>query len=786
MHNCQAMRVRDFWEPLFVAFLFPIAMFPTMPFVTGLVIIPVLWLMRWRRGALPARIRLDLPIVLLVCCLPLAAINLGRWAAIEKPVQTTGPAGMVPDNQIQLTPGAPVSGAASLRQDATEGSLAMWVRPTDWSGNDGSAQMLIHQAGTKNNVIYKWHDNRLYFWEPGIGDVVSGPVDAHNLGPNAWHLIVVDWNQSATIDGVHYALLYVDGAVIGSRTIPFVTEPWGELLIGEPDEELGDVANWRRPLTPPEIQQAFASGNLHIAALGRPDLLFYAPSPMSESNRVVLSPGTSGTSSLLRRSINVGIGLLPWCPGACAALNGLTAGSLQRDERTPFHVAPTQPANRTLTGLQVGAWYAAIIGYTPTVGRCALTVTIGPGQASMVLPVLDDTKTVTASLPFQANATTANIVWRTASGCSPASFVVAYQSVSRLTVVPASYLVALQDSHDGIGNYRKLLGLLLGIALAYAIVDLAATERHLVLMVRAVVFAGAAVAALSIPFTRWDVRDKLLPFSSRLVLGHAQAQLFSVNPNEVAGVIAFLLPLAIAACLDSQRLWRFLLSAAAAELFVVLLLDQSRTAIVAAVIATALLGSWRARRLSAPLVIAGIASSLAILYWLRRDPLLGGRLEIWGVALRIIPHFFWTGVGIGQFDVVYAAYNPAAGSGDYIPHAHNLILQAALDLGIFGAAAYLGVLACGLMLAWQGAARPTRSWLASGLGCSLVGFLLFGISDTIAPGARGGVFLWAVLGLIAAREQLRRRTAIQVLAEGVPAERCAGPPDQASCRPRPE
>jgi hypothetical protein len=73
-------------------------------------------------------------------------------------------------------------------------------------------------------------------------------------------------------------------------------------------------------------------------------------------------------------------------------------------------------------------------------------------------------------------------------------------------------------------------------------------------------------------------------------------------------------------------------------------------------------------------------------------------------------------------------------------------------LGIFGGAAYLSVLATALFVAWRASRRgdPVLRWFAAGCFACLLAFLGFGVFDAIAPGARGGVFLWLILGLTAA------------------------------------
>lgn len=139
---------------------------------------------------------------------------------------------------------------------------------------------------------------------------------------------------------------------------------------------------------------------------------------------------------------------------------------------------------------------------------------------------------------------------------------------------------------------------------------------------------------------------------------------------------------------------------------------------------------------------------------------LDGRVEIWSRAIYGIQDFAFTGMGMNTFRrVVHVLYplfliGPEADLG----HAHNIWLQAGLDLGIPGLIGYLAL--------WVGAAamlfrcyverstlnvqRSTlRRALALGFGGSLAAFAVYGITDAVALGAKPGALWWLMLGLIA-------------------------------------
>jgi putative inorganic carbon (HCO3(-)) transporter len=90
-------------------------------------------------------------------------------------------------------------------------------------------------------------------------------------------------------------------------------------------------------------------------------------------------------------------------------------------------------------------------------------------------------------------------------------------------------------------------------------------------------------------------------------------------------------------------------------------------------------------------------------------------------------------------------------------HAHNHLLQVALDLGLPGLIAYLSLwLTSAVMLhriwscsqGWEG-----RLWVL-GLGGSMLGYFIYGLTDAVALGAKPGFLWWYLLGLIAALHRI--------------------------------
>jgi putative inorganic carbon (HCO3(-)) transporter len=171
---------------------------------------------------------------------------------------------------------------------------------------------------------------------------------------------------------------------------------------------------------------------------------------------------------------------------------------------------------------------------------------------------------------------------------------------------------------------------------------------------------------------------------------------------------------------------------------------RSRLAAIATVLLLALLAAGLHERLQ-PLLNEQVGSGVAA------D--VPSRIEMWSRAVRIIGDFPITGIGMNTFRRVMPAMYPVFLTPPEIDvaHAHNHLLQVALDLGIPGLIAYLAI--------WFGAASLlTRTyrvapdawlrWIAGGAAAGMIAYFAFGTVDAIALGAKVGIFFWIALALI--------------------------------------
>lgn len=150
-----------------------------------------------------------------------------------------------------------------------------------------------------------------------------------------------------------------------------------------------------------------------------------------------------------------------------------------------------------------------------------------------------------------------------------------------------------------------------------------------------------------------------------------------------------------------QRLTTALLSLFFLALLAILLLTQSRGGYLAFGVGwgMVLLLRWPRLWLTVPFLLGGLGYSLysvgatSVFDLLGADNTFGGadwRGPVWHASWQAFQDFAWTGIGIGNFQQVMPLLYPNPAIANVAAtHAHNLLLQIGLDLGLPGLAAYL-------------------------------------------------------------------------------------------------
>lgn len=314
--------------------------------------------------------------------------------------------------------------------------------------------------------------------------------------------------------------------------------------------------------------------------------------------------------------------------------------------------------------------------------------------------------------------------------------------------------------------------LLSGIALYYALANWATSAERLRWVQIGVVLAGLALALGSPVSVEWP--SGKLPIIPASLYQHFVLWVSdTVHPNVMAGSLVILLPIPLAWLLfggwRSGRLQFFLVLISSFAMVFVLFLTQSRGAWTAfgAILIVLIALRWRWGWLAFPACfLAGIGLAYRFGFTRLVETIaasstiggLDGRAEIWSRAVDMIRDFPFTGIGMGSFgkvaDSLYPFFMYQPGS---VPHAHNLFLQVAVDLGIPGLVAWTSILVLMTVSAWRvyrTGWRTGASWitgLGAGLLCSQLALVVHGLSDAVTWGmVRPAPIVWALWGLAAA------------------------------------
>lgn len=352
---------------------------------------------------------------------------------------------------------------------------------------------------------------------------------------------------------------------------------------------------------------------------------------------------------------------------------------------------------------------------------------------------------------------------------------------------------------------EKGAGVILGIATYYAIVNSVQREPRLWFAAGLLVAASALLALIGLFGTSWWTGGKTLPLQAiyealpRLITSIPRSRTGGIHPNQIGGTLALLLPPTLGVWLAlrrSPRLQRLLgvpptlILMVAAFIALMILLIQSRgawlgilgvfvagvvvrrrwlawTTLALALVGCAVLAAEVLPRLSPdarlspsetlPSDLARIVMEMDNLTrpdWEGYSPNWLNRLEIWRNALLTLYDYPFTGVGMAAWPQVSAANYIYQVSGaqfvlNEMTHAHNLILEAAVNFGVLGLVAFLALLLGYFVSVGRSLRRLSAEhrWLLLGLAGGILAHLLHGLVDAIAFGAKPGVLLWAILGL---------------------------------------
>ena len=252
-----------------------------------------------------------------------------------------------------------------------------------------------------------------------------------------------------------------------------------------------------------------------------------------------------------------------------------------------------------------------------------------------------------------------------------------------------------------------------------------------------------------------------------------------VNQNALAALVLLVIPVA-ASCLwmrSVPRTQQYLLQALSALLCLggawILVVTRSRTALIAVWLLMMLVLTISRKRSAWTLLIGcgTAATPLAGLVWLYLVPserlaeavgrvqyVLQDRVHILVFATKTLADNLWFGIGLNEFRHLYVSPD---GLENTTAHAHNVLLQVGLDVGLIGLIAYC----CVVVLLLVHADRANRGQIAiartvaAGSAFSLIAVHLFGLADAVSLGAKIGLLQWMAGGLILGSLRLQRGSA---------------------------
>ena len=319
---------------------------------------------------------------------------------------------------------------------------------------------------------------------------------------------------------------------------------------------------------------------------------------------------------------------------------------------------------------------------------------------------------------------------------------------------------------------------LMGVALYFSFVEHG--RRYGVQgLARTTVVLGLIVAFLALFSTQWNAKsEQLAPIIERLpTISDIWLAPGGFNANEIAGGMAWLIPLTAALALHywRPRVVQVGAAAAFALLLFCLFLGQSRLAIGGVIVGLGLVmmtlvPPGRRRVLALVGLALFTAAEVAIVRNVFAPPSYGAvmvardenssaaRLEMYLSVVNILQDHPLTGVGMNMYrDGQVRADYPVPSFGQRIlPHAHNELLQLGADFGVPGLVFFIMLHLVVAVMVWRCWRQPDRQSrvIAMGVAAALLAHGIYGAGDAVALWDRFIFVFWWALGLLGAQYTL--------------------------------
>jgi putative inorganic carbon (HCO3(-)) transporter len=335
----------------------------------------------------------------------------------------------------------------------------------------------------------------------------------------------------------------------------------------------------------------------------------------------------------------------------------------------------------------------------------------------------------------------------------------------------------------------KIDSLLLGVGLLYATVDLLELAGSLRWVPAGVIVVSFGFLGLGFLGTGWGSKvPQLTAFTTGLPgeIGWLPEGETFFNPNVIGGALLWVLPLSLSLLSWAMRRGEQRWGWAAAQGVVtvlslgLLLLTQARGAwlgFTAGLLTVVVVAGGRPGRVLAVLLLTAllvltVSSPAKLRQAIQVDEesarilstvSMEQRLEIWSRAQYAIADFPFTGTGLDAFQYVMPVLYPLfyAGPSDSVAHAHNELLQVALDLGLPGLVAWQALYIVTFWMLWQAYWRNPGGLiqaLALGSGGALIAHLTYAMTGSGVLDAKPNIVFWVIVGLSIVLYQSANRT----------------------------
>lgn len=318
----------------------------------------------------------------------------------------------------------------------------------------------------------------------------------------------------------------------------------------------------------------------------------------------------------------------------------------------------------------------------------------------------------------------------------------------------------------------KIAGVLLGIAFFYSIIALLKTKKLIRAGILLFLGGGLIFSIISIfGMIRLNTKylDKLFKISTLIpkINFNLPGAEEGFHPNAVGGTLILIIPLYLTLIfiyirrkkqnylVYKNRLFLIFVLLGLLVTSSVLVLTQSRGSLIGLLISCLILFTpvKKGKKWGLILISFSVAAYLLLLGFDKisfsakevKNSMLS-RMELWSIAEETINEYPFFGIGMNRIRQIHSVDYKTA-------HAHNHLIHTGAELGIPGLIAYLAILVGAGFMCFEMWRKSNVRWIrmtALGLGCGQLAHFIFGMADSIALGAKVGIFFWFSLSLIAA------------------------------------